>query len=439
MQDDARLADIRATIERLEPEIIAFRRRLHQVPERGFCEYQTSSILRSALRAAGWDVLSGVEASDTSAALFVPPETEAAFSAAAAELGPAEVEGLEGGRTALVAVRRFGPGPVVAFRFDMDALPITESVDASHPPAREGFASRNPGWMHACGHDAHMAIGLGLAKVLGEHASQFTGTIKLLFQPAEEGTPGGARAMVAKGLVDDVDLLLCTHVGLSALEIGQVAISEFLGTSKYRVVFHGRPAHVVQAPEAGANALLAAAQAALQLHAITPHSGGWFNVNVGTLRAGTEQGVTPDRAEITFGLWATSAEVQEHVNARALGIISSVADLYRVESVVELIGEAPTLPADHELVRRISSSIDTSSSGGREIDTVFTKAGEDGTVFIQRVRDHGGRAEFLLVGTPVGTGHHTPGFDVDERALSQGVELLASIALNASRILVSSE
>jgi aminobenzoyl-glutamate utilization protein A len=417
----------------LEADIVDLRRRLHQIPERGFCEYETSHLLKSALTGAGWQVLGGRDASDPEAALFVPEQTESAFAAALERHG-AEVADMQGGATALVAVRRFGPGPVVILRFDMDGLPIRESTLPIHNPAREGFASRNDGWMHACGHDAHMAIGYGVARVLDSLADQVTGTVKLLFQPAEEGTPGGALAMVEKGLVDDADLMLCAHVGLSAQESGTVAFSEFLGTSKYRVRFHGRAAHVVQAPESGANALLAAAQAALQLHSITPHSGGWFTVNVGTMAAGTEQGITPDHAEMTFGLWATSATVQSYVNDRADRILRAAADAYMVDLEVDHIGEAPTLPNDPHLVAGISEMLERSASV-RSSGAVFTKAGEDGTVFIRRVRESGGRADFLLLGTPVGTGHHTPAFDIDESVLSRGVISLVSIIAGAEELL----
>src|SRR5207249_2354832 len=110
----------------------------------------------------------------------------------------------EGGLTGVVADLRLGEGPTVALRVDMDALPVTESAEPGHRPAAEGFASARPGYMHACGHDGHMAVGLGVATVLARLAPELGGTVRLVFQPAEEGALGGAAAVAAKGLVDDV-------------------------------------------------------------------------------------------------------------------------------------------------------------------------------------------------------------------------------------------
>ena len=109
--------------------------------------------------------------------------------------------------TGIVATLNTGrPGPTLAFRVDMDALDLSEALDESHRPFRDGFASCNPGMMHACAHDGHTTIGLGLAQVLKQNEAQLNGTIRLIFQPAEEGTRG-AKAIVDKGVVDDVQYI----------------------------------------------------------------------------------------------------------------------------------------------------------------------------------------------------------------------------------------
>lgn len=145
----------------------------------------------------------------------------------------------------------------------MDALDLNEQHDDSHRPHRDHFASCNAGMMHACGHDGHTAIGLGLAHVLKQYAAQLNGVIKLIFQPAEEGTRG-ARAMVAAGVVDDVDYFTAIHIG-TGVPAGTVVCGgdNFMATTKFDVQFSGVAAHAGGKPEDGRNALLAAAQAAL--------------------------------------------------------------------------------------------------------------------------------------------------------------------------------
>ncbi len=142
----------------------------------------------------------------------------------------------------------------------MDALDLSEALDDSHRPFRDGFASCNPGMMHACGHDGHTTIGLGLAQVLKQYEAQLNGTIKLIFQPAEEGTRG-ARAMVAAGALDGVDYFTAIHIGTGVPEGTVICGSDnFMATTKFDVRFTGVAAHAGGKPEEGRNALLAAAR-----------------------------------------------------------------------------------------------------------------------------------------------------------------------------------
>ncbi|EOA4705004.1 p-aminobenzoyl-glutamate hydrolase subunit AbgA, partial [Escherichia coli] len=183
-----------------------------------------------------------------------------------------------------------------AFRVDMDALDLSEEQDVSHRPYRDGFASCNAGMMHACGHDGHTAIGLGLAHTLKQFESGLHGVIKLIFQPAEEGTRG-ARAMVDAGVVDDVDYFTAVHIG-TGVPAGTVVCGSdnFMATTKFDAHFTGTAAHAGAKPEDGHNALLAAAQATLALHAIAPHSEGASRVNVGVMQAGSGRNVVPASA-----------------------------------------------------------------------------------------------------------------------------------------------
>lgn len=411
--------------------IVRTRRDLHAMAEPGFCEYGTALYVYRRLVAAGWNLVTGDAAMDRTVALSIPHlETERAFEAARAELADDPILlGMRGGATALVATRTFGPGPTIAFRFDLDALPLPESTSSEHLPARLGFASR-AGCMHACGHDGHMAIGLGLAELLVELADNLSGTVKLLFQPAEEGTRGGAAAMVAKGHVDDVDLVFCAHLGLEASETGTViAGAQFMATSKYTVRIHGRTTHVLHAPQEGHDALLAAVAIVQQTRALPPHADGWYSLFVPRLEAGATLGGTPASAELDLSFWATTSAVQQWVNERILAVVEGARTAFGVEIEIVLIGEAPSVPIDSELTAELVA-LALQIPGVNAIAHVNSSAGEDGNIFIERVRNHGGRGAFVLIGTRLADDHHTSTFDIDEASLPIGAAYLANIAVH---------
>jgi aminobenzoyl-glutamate utilization protein A len=194
-------------------DVVAVRRDLHVHPELGFTEIRTAARVDTALRALGWTVHSGPEVFVATGLPGMPEASVLEFAAARAlAKGVPEdlVAYLSGGHTAVVAeLRGNRPGLRVALRFDMDALPITESAADDHRPRRNGFASDHPGVMHACGHDGHVAIGLALAAALSTR--DFPGSVRMLFQQAEEGVRG-TQPMVAGGACAEVDVLLAIHL-----------------------------------------------------------------------------------------------------------------------------------------------------------------------------------------------------------------------------------
>ncbi len=179
------------------------------------------------------------------------------------------LEAAAGGFTGALAVLEQGEGPTVALRVDIDALPIPESEADDHLPAAEGFRSENEGFMHACGHDAHATIGLGVLDAVID--SDFEGTFKLFFQPSEEQVAGG-KAVAEGGHLDDVDYLLALHVGLDH-PTGEVVcgIDGFLAVSALRGDFTGETAHAGGHPAQGRDAVQALATAVQNLHAIRRH------------------------------------------------------------------------------------------------------------------------------------------------------------------------
>ncbi|MGI6575486.1 MAG: amidohydrolase [bacterium] len=240
----------------LKPKVVETYRDFHKYPEPGWTEFRTAATVVKRLQEMGYEVKYGAEVIKEEGMMGVPPaEVLAEKQQQAIEQGadPEIVAKMAGGKTGVVAILDTGKaGPTVGFRVDMDCNEVDEAKDEKHRPFREGFASINEGAMHACGHDAHTAIGLGLAELLMEIKDELKGKVKIVFQPAEEGVRG-AKSMMEAGVVDDVDYMIGSHVGVSARKLGQVICGGegFLATTKMDVTFTGVPAHAGGEPEAG--------------------------------------------------------------------------------------------------------------------------------------------------------------------------------------------
>jgi aminobenzoyl-glutamate utilization protein A len=261
----------------LDQLLIKWRRDFHQYAESGFLEMRTASIVAAYLTQLGFSLKVAEQVMKSNARMGVPSKEILDNHYMWAEQNGANLDWLPkfaGGMTGIVATLETGKaGPTTAFRVDMDALDIQETLTEDHLPYKDGFASVNSNTMHACGHDGHMAIGLGLATLLMENKQSLVGTIKLIFQPAEEGTRG-AKSMVEAGVVDEVDYFIATHLGTGIATGGFIAgKSGFLATTKLDVTFKGIASHAGGKPQEGRNALTAAASAVLGIYGIPRHSG----------------------------------------------------------------------------------------------------------------------------------------------------------------------
>jgi aminobenzoyl-glutamate utilization protein A len=417
----------------LKEKTIVRRRDFHKHAEAAWTEFRTASIVAKTLQGLGIRVLVGEEVVDGSAMMGVPApaELERQVERALAQGGDKGwVEKMRGGKTGVVGVMKFAkPGPTVALRVDMDANDLVESDDPKHRPAREGFASVNKGAMHACGHDGHTAMGLGVAEVLAGLKDQLAGTIKLIFQPAEEGVRG-AKAMMARGVVDDVKYIVGAHLGVNLKKTGQVACRTegFLATTKFDAVFTGVPAHAGGAPETGRNALLAAATATLSLHAISRHSQGVSRVNVGVIQGGTGRNVIPATAIIKVETRGATTAINEYVYAEAVRIVEAAAAMQGVKVVLQLMGGAAGCDNDPALVERIRQVAERQRLFTEILPAGNIGGSEDCTYFMERVQKNGGQAAFVMVGTELAAGHHDSFFDFNEDALVPGIALLAGVA-----------
>lgn len=421
--------------EALKEEMQARRRDLHKHPETGWTEFRTASMIIQELRKLGFEVLFGADVIDEASMMGVPSEAELQqyMARAVSEGADSElVAAMTGGKTGVMGIIHGDkPGNTVAFRFDMDCNDVEEDADAGHRPAAEGFRSQHANAMHACGHDGHVTIGLALAKLLAANKELLSGTVKLIFQPAEEGVRG-AYAMVNKGIVDDVDYLFGGHIGFKAVESDSlVCLTDgFLATTKLDAVYKGVSSHAGLAPELGRNALLAAAQASISLNTIARHGKGASRINVGVLQAGTGRNVVPDIAVLKLETRGADTEINEFMVAEANRMLQACANMYDVSVSVSRAGSAPACMADKELSQEVAQLAKESGRYSKIIDYMDMGGSEDCAYFMERVQQCGGRALYLMYGTEIAAGHHNSHFDFNEDCLWKAAGMLTNLAVH---------
>ena len=410
--------------------LTADRRALHRRPEEGWTEFETTWFIAQRLEALGIPYRAGIANVDPANVPGRDPKKVEAALKRARERVPAEFLDMLGGYTGVVAEIDTGrEGPLTALRFDIDCVCVEESTSCGHIPAREGFASECPGLMHACGHDAHTAVGLAVAAWVAHHRDELTGRIRLIFQPAEEGTRG-AVAMAAKGIVDDVDYFLGSHVGCDA-KAGEVLVMKggFLATSKINIRFTGTPSHAGAKPEDGRSALLAAASAALQISGISRHSQGASRVSVGAPNAGEGRNVTPVHARLQVETRGETDAINEFLEANIRRIVEGESIVYDVKGEMEVVGKGATLPVCDAFCDRVLET--AKGVDGVKSATFWAKplASEDCTIFMQRVVARGGEAAFFVWGSE-NNGHHKTDFDVRPEAMEVGLGVFRAMLKN---------
>lgn len=416
--------------ENLEPKMVKRRRDLHAHPELGWTEFRTASMVIHQLRDLGYEVKFGKDVLVPEEQMGLPSKEmlQTCMQRAIQEGADASlVEKMAGGKTGVVGILDTGkPGKTVALRFDMDALPVVEAQDEKHRPYREGFISQHPGIMHACGHDGHTTAGLAVAEILAVIKDKLVGKVKFIFQPAEEGVRG-ARAMAAKGVVDDANYLLGAHLMMPKVGTLGYDVRGFLATTKFDADFKGVAAHAGGSPEKGKNALMAAANAAINIEAITRHSAGMTRVNVGVLNAGTGRNVIPDRAHMEIETRGISSEVNDFVFARAQDVIEGAAKMYDVNVKLTQTGGA----AAGNNSPKLSEHVKETAKRLGIFDNIITMhdmgGSEDCSYFMERVQKNGGQAAYLVIGGSLAAVNHNNYFDFDEHALTLEAQLLATI------------
>ncbi len=406
--------------------LVELRRDLHRHPEPAWCEFYTTARVVEAIERVGVDELHVGRDALGGERLAVPDDdTLAEWYQQALDDGadPAVLERLEGGWTGAVAVLEMGEGPTVGLRVDIDALVREESDDPDHVPAAEGFRSEHEGAMHACGHDAHATIGIGVLEAV--KASDFSGTLKVFFQPAEERV-GGGKPMAESGHLDDVDYLLAVHVGLDH-PTGEVVcgVDDMLAVSHFLAEFEGQSAHAGGHPEEGRNAVQAAATAIQNLYAIPRHDDGPTRINAGVVGGGTATNIIPEEAFVEGEVRGLTTELMEYTREHAERILRAAADMHACTVELSSEAEAPSATSDQALVDLLSTVAPEVDGVTSVLERDMLGGSEDATFLMERVQSQGGVAAYVGVGTDHPGGHHTATFDVDEDSIPIGVDLLA--------------
>ncbi len=371
-------------------ELIATRRDLHAHPELGFEEFRTAALVADRLRALGLEPRTGV------------------------------------GRTGVLARIVGGrPGRTVLLRADMDALPIHEENDVP-------YRSMTDGKMHACGHDCHTSILLGIARQLVKEAPQLPGTVVLCFQPSEEqGHPqGGAQAMIDDGALDwaKPDFALGLHVW-QGLPLGTVGVTEgpwMAATDAFEVTFKGKGAHAA-IPHAGVDPVVALAHAVTALQSIVSRNADPLKelvVSVTQLRAGTAFNIIPETAWMSGTVRCFDRELWAAVPGHFERIVNGVASAMGCEATIRYErGNLPTVNDPAVCVHARAAAVQVVGADHLRTD-VRTMGGEDFSIFLDKVP-----GVFLAIGSRnesrgLHHDHHHPRFDVDEECLRIGAEVL---------------
>ena len=407
------------------PEMIETRRRLHKIPEIAWTEFLTSEIVIKRVRELGFKTIIGKSLFNEEFAYGREPEVIENAQKRALSMGmdPELLKEMQG-YTGCMAIWETGrPGPVTALRFDIDCVNVEENHDDSNEAHRGGFDSECCGLMHACGHDAHAAMGLAVAHWIHDNADDLKGTIKLIFQPAEEGTKGAAGIAYSHNL-DDVDYLVGGHIGVDA-KLHEVAVIRkgFLATTKMNVTFTGVAAHAGAAAELGRNALMAACSAAMQIMGIARHGKGDTSVNIGTINAGEGRNVVPVHARMELEVRGKNDDINRYMQETAERMIKGSAESYGVEYKIDIMGMATDVNADKALSDMLEEEAKQVPTVTKVFDITSCTGSEDCSLLMQAVQKHGGQAAFFYYGCNH-HGHHKGNFEIqDTESMPEGLEV----------------
>lgn len=393
----------------VEKKVIQWRRDFHEHPELSNREYKTAEKVAKHLKTLGLEVRTGV-----------------------AHTGVVGI--LKGGK----------PGPVIGLRADMDALPVVERVDIPFKSTTKStYNAAEVGVMHACGHDAHTAILMGVAEVLAAMKADLSGTIVFVFQPAEEGPPageeGGAELMIKEGVLDNpkIEVMFGLHIN-SQTEVGKLTYrpgGTMAASDWFYITVHGKQAHG-STPWSGVDPIVISAQIIEGLQTIvsrqvdlTAHPA---VVTVGIINSGVRANIIPELAELTGTIRTLDTAMQRQIHRKVERTAEKIAESAGGRAEVRIENKTPVTYNNPELTRWALASLQSAAGTGNVSEINPRTGAEDFGFYGQKVPSF----FFFLGGMPKGQqpdtapGHHTPDFYIDESGLGLGVKAFCHLVLD---------
>ena len=398
-----------AAVDQFADQIIDLRHQIHQYPELGNREFKTAALVADHLRALDFDEVM-----------------------------------VDVAHTGVVGILRGGlPGGVVAVRADMDALPVTE--DTPYPfrsTVRTEYLGQEVGVSHACGHDIHTAVQLGVASVLASMRDEVPGTVLFIFQPAEEGPPpgeeGGADLMVAQGAFENPrpEAVFGLHT-LSTLDVGHLGYTvgpAFAAVDHFRIDIHGAQTHGA-APHQGVDPVVVAAQVITALQTIRSRNLDPLEpsvVSVGIVRGGTRFNIIPGSVHLEGTVRTYSPEVRDAVERRMGEILAGITSAAAARYELDYERGTPSTINDPGLAARTVPTLRRVAGEAQVAELPPTMGGEDFAYFANEVPGFYFRLGVQKPGTTSGF-HHTPEFRADDSAVPLGMEVMANVLLDYLR------
>jgi amidohydrolase len=395
--------------QQIAQNVISWRRHLHQYPELSNREFKTAAMVEAHLKALGLEVTTGVA------------------------------------HTGVVALLKTGkPGPVIALRADMDALPVTERNDLPFASKeRTTFNGQETGVMHACGHDSHVAILMGVAEILAKNKGALNGTIKFIFQPAEEGPPtgekGGADLMVQEGVLENpkVDVIFGLHVQ-AIRKLGQIAFKPngmMAASDWFTIKVTGKQSHGA-APWLGVDPIVVSAQIITGLQTIVSRQVQLTKepavISIGMINAGIRQNIIPETAEMSGTIRTFDPVMQKDIHEKIKRTATLIAESAGAKAEVEIINKTPVTFNDAVVTEKVVNSL-IKAAGEENVIRISPDTGaEDFAFYQQKVPGF-----FFFVGAcppevdpAKAPSHHTPDFMMDERSMLTGLKAMLMVTLD---------
>ncbi len=395
------------TYDDIHVKVVEWRRHFHENPELGNREFKTAAYIEKHLRKLGLEVETGV------------------------------------GITGVIGILKGGkPGKVLALRADIDALPVTERNDLPFKSkVVTEFLGETTGVMHACGHDTHTAILMGVAEVLAKNKDQVAGTVKFIFQPAEEGPPpgekGGALLMVEEGVLKnpDVDAIFGLHIN-SATPVGQVRYKTggiMASAQRFVITVKGKQTHGSQ-PWSGVDPVYISSKIIDGIQSIISRESNLLKeaavVSVGKIKSGVRFNIIPESAELIGTIRTLDYDMRDHIEKRMHEMIPAIAEAYGGTAEVSISESTDITFNDPELVAQMLPSMKKALGKENVLLTKATTGAEDFSYFSREVPGF----YFFLGGMTPGNEtpfpHHTPDFFIDENGLIHGVKVLTQMSLD---------